>query len=55
MTVATTTVRQFGVSLLFIIAAIVCFLLAAFGVGSKLGIDIVDLGFAFFAASFLFG
>ena len=55
MTVATTNVRQFGVSLLFIIAAVLCFLLAAFGVGSKLGIDIVDLGFAFFAASFLFG
>ena len=55
MTVAATTVRSFGVSLLLIILAIVCFLLAAFGVGEKLGINIVDLGFAFFAASFIFG
>jgi hypothetical protein len=55
MTVQATTVRSFGVSLLLIIVAILCFLLAAFGVGSKLGIDIVDLGLAFFAASFIFG
>ena len=41
-------------SLVCLIIAIVAFLLAAFGVGSKLGIDIVDLGLAFFAAAFIF-
>ena len=40
---------------LLLLIAIVAFLLAAFGVGSKLGIDIVDLGLAFFAAAFIFG
>ncbi len=48
-------VSRGGVSLLLIVLAIVAFLLAAFGVGSKLGIDIVDLGLAFFAAAFIFG
>jgi hypothetical protein len=48
-------VSRNGVSLLLIILAIVAFLLAAFGVGSKLGVDIVDLGLAFFAAAFIFG
>ena len=43
------------VSLVCVIIAIVAFLLAAFGVGSKLGVDIVDLGLAFFAAAFIFG
>ena len=47
-------VRSQGVSLLLIVLAILCFLLAAFGVGSKLGIGIEDLGLAFFAASFIF-
>lgn len=41
-------------SLVCLVIAIVAFLLAAFGVGSKLGIDIVDLGLAFFAAAFIF-
>lgn len=45
--------RASGVSLILLILAILCFLLAAFGVGSKLGIDIVDLGLAFFAGSFI--
>ena len=49
------TVSRGGISLVCIIVAIVAFLLAAFGVGSKLGIDIVDLGLAFFAAAFIFG
>ena len=48
------SLRAGGVSLLLIILAILCFLLAAFGVGSKLGIGIEDLGLAFFAASFIF-
>jgi hypothetical protein len=48
-------VSRSGVSLVCIIVAIVAFLLAAFGVGSKLGIDIVDLGLAFFAAALIFG
>jgi hypothetical protein len=50
----TVSIRAGGVSLLLIILAILCFLLAAFGVGAKLGIDILDLGLAFFAASFVF-
>jgi len=48
------SINRGGVSLVCIIVAIVAFLLAAFGVGSKLGIDIVDLGLAFFAAAFIF-
>ena len=55
MTANVVTLRTRGVSLLLIILAILCFLLAAFGVGSKLGIDLVDLGLAFFAGSFIFG
>jgi hypothetical protein len=43
-----------GVSLLLIVLAIICFVVAALGVGSKLGIDIVDIGLAFFAGSFVF-
>ena len=46
-------IRTGGVSLLLIIIAIVLFLLAAFGVDSKLGIGFVPLGLAFFAASFV--
>ena len=49
------TVSRGGISLVCGIGAIVAFLLAAFGVGSKLGIDIVDLGLAFFVAAFIFG
>ncbi len=48
------SINRGGVSLVCLIVAIVAFLLAAFGVGSKLGIDIVDLGLAFFAAAFIF-
>lgn len=48
------TLRSGGVSLLLIVLAILCFLLAAFGVTAKLGIDIVDIGLAFFAGSFIF-
>jgi hypothetical protein len=40
--------------LLLIILAILMFLLAAFGVGTKLGFNLLDLGFAFFAGSFVF-
>ena len=46
-------VRSAGVSLLLLILAILMFLLAAFGVGTKLGFDLVDLGLAFFAGSFI--
>lgn len=48
------SIRAGGVSLLLIVLAILCFLLAAFGVGSKLDINILDLGLAFFAGSFIF-
>jgi hypothetical protein len=46
--------RAGGVSLLLIILAIICFVVAALGVATKLGFDLVDLGLAFFAASFVF-
>jgi hypothetical protein len=41
-------------SLVCIVLAIICFVVAALGVATKLGFDIVDVGLAFFAASFLF-
>jgi len=47
-------VRSGGVSLLLIVVAIVLFVLAAFGVDSKLGIAFVPLGLAFFAAASVF-
>lgn len=47
-------VRRQGVSLLLIIIAIILFVLAAFGVGSKIGIEFLPLGLAFFAAAVLF-
>jgi uncharacterized membrane protein len=45
--------RTTGVSLILIIIAIILFVVAALGVGAKLGFDLVDLGLAFFAASFI--
>ncbi len=50
----TVAVRSQGVSLLLIVVAIILFVLAAFGVDSKLGIGFVPLGLAFFAGSFIF-
>lgn len=50
----TVQVRRAGVSLLLIIIAIVLFVLAALGVGGKLGVEFVPLGLAFFAAAFIF-
>ena len=47
-------IRSTGVSLLLIVLAVVCFIVAALGVGSKLGFNLVDLGLAFFAGSFIF-
>ena len=45
---------NFGLRSLLLIAAVICFVLAAIGVG--LGeIALVPLGLAFFAASFLLG
>lgn len=41
--------------LITLIVAVVLFLVAAFGVGDKLGINLVDLGLALFALSFLMG
>ena len=46
--------RGFSVSLILIIAAIICFVVAALGIASKLGFGLEDLGLAFFAASFIF-
>lgn len=47
-------VRRQGVSLLLIVVAIILFVVAALGVGDKLGFNLVDLGLAFFAAAFIF-
>jgi hypothetical protein len=47
-------VKRAGVSLILIIVAIILFVVAALGVGAKLGFDLVDLGLAFFAAAFIF-
>ena len=47
-----TSVNRGGVGLLLLVIAIVCFLLAAFGL--KVDVSLVDLGLAFFAASFVF-
>ena len=49
------SIARGGVSLLLIIIAIVLFLVSAFGVGDKLGFNLVDLGFASFAGAFIFG
>lgn len=46
--------RQNAISLLCLIIAIVLFLVSAFGVGDKLGFNLVDLGLAFFAGAFIF-
>lgn len=48
------TLRSNGVSLLLIVIAIVLFVVSAFGVGDKLGFNLMDLGLAFFAGSFIF-
>ncbi len=45
--------RVSGVSLILIIVAIILFIVAALGIASKAGIDLVDLGLAFFAGSFI--
>jgi len=44
-------VRSAGVSLLLTVIAIILFVLAAFGVDSKLGVAFLPLGLAFFAAA----
>lgn len=48
------TIRANGVSLICILIAIILFVVAALGVGDKLGFNLVDLGLAFFAGSFIF-
>jgi hypothetical protein len=54
VTVTAITLRSTGVSLLLILLAIICFVVASLGVDTKLGFNIVDLGLAFFAGSFIF-
>lgn len=44
--------RTNGIRMILLVAAIVCFVLATFGV-SWLGLSFVPLGLAFFVASFL--
>lgn len=48
------SISKSGVSLLLLIVAIVLFVIAAVGVGDKLGFNLVDLGLAALAASFIF-
>jgi hypothetical protein len=48
------SLRAGGLSLLFLIVSLVLFLVSAFGVGDKLGFNLVDLGLACFVASFIF-
>lgn len=50
----TVQVKRAGVSLLLIVIAIILFIVAALGIGEKLGFNLVDLGLAFFAAAFIF-
>lgn len=45
--------RRQGASLILIIIAIVLFLLDAFGLTGKLGVDFLPLGLAAFAAAFI--
>lgn len=42
-----------NVSRLLLLVAVLCFVLTAFGVGAFIGINLLALGLAFFAASFL--
>ncbi len=51
---ALTNLKAAGVKLVLLVAAVIMFVAAAFGLGGKLGFDLVDLGLAVFAASFLF-
>jgi hypothetical protein len=53
----TTTGASFKITpkAFFLIVAIILFVVAALGLGSKWGIDFVDFGLASFAAAFLFG
>jgi len=55
MSGSTITLGRNGIGLLFLIIAIVLFLVSAFGVGDKLGFNLVDLGLAFGFGSFIFG
>ncbi len=54
MTGALTNLKAGSVKLVLLAAATILFVLAAFGLGGKLGFDLVDLGLACFAASFIF-
>jgi hypothetical protein len=50
---ALTNLKTGGVKLALLVAATILFAVAAFGLGPKLGFDLVDLGLACFAASFI--
>lgn len=45
-------IRAGGVSLVLLVIALICFVIAALGV--KVDVNLVDIGLAFFAASFIF-
>lgn len=49
MTAPVATARRVGVSLILIIVAVILFVVAAFGIGEKIGFNLVDLGLACFA------
>jgi hypothetical protein len=55
MTQRNITFARGGISLLLLVIAVVLFLLAAFGIGAKWDINLVDLGLAFGFGSFIFG
>mgnify|MGYP001799443880 CR=1 FL=1 len=45
-------IRAGGVSLVLLVIALICFVIAALGV--KIDVNLVDIGLAFFVASFIF-
>lgn len=45
-------IRKAGASLVLLIVAVVCFILAAIGI--KVDVNLVDIGLAAFAAAFIF-
>ena len=51
---ALTNLKIGGLKLALLVAATILFVVAAFHLGGKLDFDLVDLGLACFAASFIF-
>jgi hypothetical protein len=47
-----TAITRGGIGLILLVVAVICFVLAAFGL--KVDVSLVDIGLAFFAAAFIF-